>query len=86
MDLEKKTKILKKLGEKLADLKKAQKLSYRKLAAKCDIDFADLKKYEKGVDIKFSTLIELAELYNINPKDLIDLEYEIDFAKSEDEK
>lgn len=82
MDSEEKRRILKKLGEKISQLKKAQKLSYRQLAANCDIDHADLKKYEKGVDIQFSTLIELGKLYKIHPKDLVDLDYNIDFTES----
>ena len=82
MDSEEKRIILKKLGEKIAQLKKAQKLSYRKLAAKCDLDHADIKRFESGVDIQFSTLIELGKLYKIHPKDLVDLDYQIDFTGS----
>ena len=83
MESEKKSEILRKLGAKLSSLKKGQKLSYRQLAAQCDIDHADIKRYEGGVDIQFSTLIELAKLYKIHPKDLVDIEYNIDFTESE---
>jgi transcriptional regulator with XRE-family HTH domain len=44
MEKSEKEYILKALGEKLKELKNQQKLSYRELAAKCDIDHADLKK------------------------------------------
>lgn len=81
MEKSEKEYILKALGEKLKELKNQQKLSYRELAAKCDIDHADLKKYERGVDIKFSTLIELARLYKIHPSDLVDLNYGTDFKE-----
>lgn len=79
MSPEEKERILKLLGENLKSLKDKSKLSYRKLAQRCDLDHADIKKYEEGKDIQFLTIIELAKAYGVHPKEIIDLKYELDF-------
>ena len=67
MELGEKDNIINKLAEKLKELKKESKLSYRQLAQRCDLDHADIKKYENGVDIRFTTIIELAKAYGVHP-------------------
>lgn len=66
---------LKRFGTHLASLRKARNLSYRKLALVCDIDFADIKKYENGeINLTFSSLIELSKGLAISLKELMDFE------------
>lgn len=65
--------LLKRFGIHLATLRKARNLSYRKLALLCDIDFADIKKYENGeINLTFFSLVELAKGLAIPIKDLMD--------------
>jgi len=60
-------------GEHLASLRKLKKLSYRKFAQKCDVDYADIKKYEKGkINMTFLTMIEFAKALDIPLKELLD--------------
>lgn len=79
MELSEKEKLLNQLGERLQSLKLKSNLSYRQLAQRCDLDHADIKKYESGIDIRFSTIIELAKAYGVHPCELIDLNYNIEF-------
>ena len=45
----------------LQKLRKSKKLSLRKLAAKCNIEHADILRYEKGeINMTFMTLVELS--------------------------
>ncbi|GAB3654918.1 hypothetical protein GCM10028791_25840 [Echinicola sediminis] len=84
MKPEEKERLLKLLGERLSVLKKESKRSYRELALRCDLDFADIKKYEEGKkDIQFSTIIELSKAYGVNPKKIIDIDFGIDFGDIE---
>lgn len=79
MELEKKEELVNKLGQKLKELKSQSNLSYRKLAQRCNLDHADIKKYEKGVDLRFLTIIELAKAYGVDPKEILDIDYDINF-------
>jgi transcriptional regulator with XRE-family HTH domain len=64
---------LKRFGERLASLRKEKNLSYRKLAQVCDIDFSDIKKYEKGeINLTFASLTELSKGLDVPLKDLMD--------------
>ena len=64
---------LKQFGERLASLRKEKNLSYRKLAQVCDIDFSDIKKYEKGeINLTFASLVELSKGLDVSLKDLMD--------------
>ncbi|MBS7565536.1 helix-turn-helix transcriptional regulator [Mucilaginibacter sp. Bleaf8] len=64
---------LKRFGEHLASLRKERKISYRKLAQICDVDFADIRRYEKGeINMTFSSLIELSKGLAVPLKDLMD--------------
>jgi len=50
------------------------------LAALCEVDHSDIKKYEKGLkDLRLLTIIDLATGLNVHPKELID--YDFDFLK-----
>lgn len=71
-DLDK--EVLKILGKHLKSLRKAKKLTYRKLAQQCNIDYGDIQKIESGkTNITVLTMIELAKGLELPPKDLLDL-------------
>jgi len=60
-------------GKKLKKLRKDKSLSLRQLAARCNIDYSDIGKVEKGVrNIQLSTILELAKGLEIHPKELFD--------------
>jgi len=61
------------LGKRVSELRKEKKLSLRELAQRCDIDHSDISKYEKGeVNIKLTTIYELARGLDVHPKELFD--------------
>lgn len=65
--------LLSRFGDHLGNLRKSRKLSFRKLALNCDIDYSDIKKIEKGEkNITFLTIMELAKGLGLKPKDLLD--------------
>ncbi|WP_158530496.1 helix-turn-helix domain-containing protein [Algoriphagus yeomjeoni] len=74
-----KEKLIKQLAEKLKELKVSSGLSYRQLAQRCSLDHADIKKYENGVDVRFTTIIELAKAYGVHPMEILEIDYEINF-------
>lgn len=62
-------------GRNLKKLRSEQKLSYRQLALRCDVDYSDISKIEKGDrDIQIGTVLELAKGLGIHPKELFDFE------------
>lgn len=64
---------LKRFGNHLGELKKASKLSYRKIAERCDIEHADIKRYVDGkINPTLLSLLELAKGLGVDPKDLLD--------------
>ncbi len=67
-------------GKRLNQLRKARKLSFRKLATLCDIDYSDIKKFENGEkNITILTIIELSIGLDVHPKEL--LNFDVDFLK-----
>ncbi len=68
---------LKSFGKNLKEIRKKKQLSFRKLAASCNIDHSDIAKMEKGeINITLLTLQELANGLEIHPKKLLDFEIE----------
>ena len=66
-------KYLQKFGNRLLALRKNKNLSDRKLAQNCDVDHADIRKYEKGeINPTLLTMIELAKGLEIPLKELLD--------------
>ncbi|CAM3795741.1 helix-turn-helix domain-containing protein [Mucilaginibacter galii] len=62
-----------KFGKHLEMLRKREGLSFRKLAQRCDIDYSNLKKYEKGeINISLLTLIDLASALGVTHQELMD--------------
>ncbi|HRE65749.1 MAG TPA: helix-turn-helix transcriptional regulator [Cyclobacteriaceae bacterium] len=67
-------------GKRLSHLRKAKKLSFRKLAVLCDVDYSNIKKFEKGEkNITIATLMDLAIGLGVHPKEL--LNFNDDFLK-----
>lgn len=64
---------LKKFGENLERIKKEKNLSYRKIAANCNIEFADIKRYVDGkINPTLLSLADLAKGLDVHPKELLD--------------
>ncbi|MCM8570295.1 helix-turn-helix domain-containing protein [Gramella jeungdoensis] len=69
---------LKHFGVNFGKIRHRKKLSFRSLSHKCDLDYADLNKIEKGKrNITLSTIIELAKGLEIHPKELFDFTFPI---------
>lgn len=76
----KKSPELVKFGKRLMHLRKQQNLSFRELAARCNVDHSDISKYENGEkNLRFLTIVDLASGLGVHPKELIN--YEFDFLK-----
>jgi transcriptional regulator with XRE-family HTH domain len=64
---------LKRFGKRLETLRKSQGLSLRKLALKCNIDYADIKRYENGtINLTLVSMMDLADALEMEVKDLLD--------------
>ncbi|WP_336731772.1 helix-turn-helix domain-containing protein [Chryseobacterium sp. VD8] len=62
-------------GKRIEKFRKESGLSYRELAQKCDVDHSNISKIEKGeVDVRISTIQELAKGLEIHPQELFDFE------------
>lgn len=63
-------------GNHLGELKKQSKLSYRKIAERCDnLDHADIQRYVEGkINPTLLSLLDLAKGLGISPKSLLDYE------------
>ncbi|HNP94083.1 MAG TPA: helix-turn-helix transcriptional regulator [Cyclobacteriaceae bacterium] len=80
MQRKKKKEALIQFGKRLSQIRKAKKLSFRQLAVLCDVDYSDIKKFEKGeVNITIATLMDLAIGLGVHPKEL--LGFNDDFLK-----
>ncbi len=70
-----KEEFLNTFGRKVYSLRKEKKFSYRELAKRCDVDFSDISKIEKGErNIQLSTVLELAKGLEIHPQELFSFE------------
>jgi len=73
---EKEDKYLQRFGEKLEALKKASGLSYRKIAANCNVEHSDIKRYVDGkINPTLLTIIDLAKGLGVEPKELLDVQW-----------
>lgn len=60
-------------GKRVEKFRKKMGLSYRELAQKCDVDHSNISKIEKGeVDLRISTIQELAKGLEVHPQELFD--------------
>ena len=61
----------------LREFRLKQDLSYRQLAALCDVDHSDIKKYEDGEkDLRLVTIVDLAIGLGIHPRELMNIDLE----------
>jgi len=66
-------------GKHLEKLRTERDLSYRQLAQRCDVDFSNISKIEKGeINIQLSSVLQLAKGLNVNPKQLFEFEFDLD--------
>jgi transcriptional regulator with XRE-family HTH domain len=62
-------------GKQIKSIRLQKKLSLRKLSQRCNIDHSDIAKYEKGeINIKLSSIYELAKGLEVHPRYLFDFE------------
>jgi predicted transcriptional regulator len=78
MDSKKKQDLRKKLGDFLKKRRVNDLgISALQLSLSSNLDHSKLVKIEKGlVDFRFETLLELAETYKIQPRDMLDFDIE----------
>lgn len=70
-----KREVLLLFGKHIESLRKNQNLSLRQLAQRCDVDFSEISKIEKGErNIQITTVIELAKGLGVSAKELFDFE------------
>ncbi|MBA6153098.1 helix-turn-helix domain-containing protein [Gelidibacter maritimus] len=63
-------------GKRIRALRKDKNLSLRKLSQRCNLDYSDIAKYEKGeVNIQLSTIYELSVGLQVAPKELFDFDF-----------
>ena len=67
-----------KFGANFGKIRRSKNLSFRSLSQKCDLDYADLNKIEKGKrNITLTTIIELAKGLDIHARELFDFNFSI---------
>jgi transcriptional regulator with XRE-family HTH domain len=70
-------KKLKILGANIKRLREGKQLSLRELSYACNIDNSKISKIEKGgVNITFTTLIQLAEALEIHPSEILNTTFD----------
>ena len=63
-------------GANFGKIRLSKNLSFRSLSHKCDLDYADLNKIERGKrNITLSTIIELAKGLDIHPRELFNFSF-----------
>lgn len=61
-----------KFGKHLKTLRLSKKLSFRKMALLCNLDYADIKRFESGkVNITLLTLMQLAKALEVEASELL---------------
>lgn len=61
-------------GKHLKSVRLSKKLSFRKMAALCNLDYADIKKFESGkTNITYLTILQLATALEVEPYELLKL-------------
>lgn len=62
-------------GQRVKDIRIGKKLSYRKLALQCNVEYSHIIRIEQGlVSIQLLTVFELAKGLNVHPKELFNFE------------
>ena len=77
MEAKDKEQIRIQFGKHLTALRKKKKLSFRKLSDQCDVDYSDIKKYEKGKkDLRLTTVVDLATGLGVHPAELLSFDFD----------
>lgn len=67
--------LLTRFGSHVAGLRQSKNFSLRDVAARCNVDHANVSKIEQGkLNISLTTLVELATGLGVAPKKLLDFE------------
>lgn len=65
-------------GKHIEKLRTERNFSFRQLAQRCDLDYSDINKIEKGErNIQLSTVLQLAKGLGVHPKNLFDFEMDL---------
>ena len=65
---------IKNFGKNLSDMRKERKLSQEELAFKCELEYSQISRIERGViNTSISNVYKIAKALEIDPKDLFDL-------------
>ncbi|MGB8194390.1 MAG: helix-turn-helix transcriptional regulator [Chitinophagaceae bacterium] len=74
---EKSPDILEKFASNVARIRESKGLSLREVAAGCSLDHANISRIEMGkVDLRLTTLVEVAKGLGVHPRKLLDFEVE----------
>ena len=66
------------VGKRIERFRSEQSLSFRQLAQRCDLDYSDISKIEKGErNIQLSTVLQLAKGLGVQPKELFDFKIDL---------
>ncbi|MDB4926550.1 helix-turn-helix transcriptional regulator [Mucilaginibacter sp.] len=64
--------ILMQFGKRLKTLRQSKNLTLRKMALLCNVEYADIQRYESGKqNITLLSLAELAKALEVEPKELL---------------
>ncbi len=67
-------KVLKKFGQKVRSIRKAQNMSQEDLALECGLEYSQINRIELGkVNTSVSHLFLLAKVLKVSPNDLVDI-------------
>ncbi len=70
--------ILIQFGIRLKSLRQAKKLTLRKMALLCNVEYADIQRYENGkLNVTLLSIAELAKALEVEPKDLLNFDKEL---------
>ncbi|QEM03050.1 helix-turn-helix transcriptional regulator [Mucilaginibacter rubeus] len=65
--------ILIQFGKRLKSLRQSKNLTLRKMALLCNVEYADIQRYETGKqNITLLSLAELAKALDVEPRELLD--------------
>jgi transcriptional regulator with XRE-family HTH domain len=69
--------ILMQFGKRLKSLRQSKNLTLRKMALLCNVEYADIQRYETGKqNITLLSLAELAKALEVEPQELLNFQTE----------
>jgi transcriptional regulator with XRE-family HTH domain len=64
---------IKKFGKNLSEIRKERKLSQEELAFKCELEYSQISRIERGIiNTSISNIYKIAKALDIQPKELLD--------------